>query len=60
MCKRNDLEEHFFIFLKHVSNDQYIYINISYIYIFFIISYIYIYIYINARDKTWINENENF
>ena len=51
MCKRNDLEEHFFIFLKHVSNDQYIYINIS---------YIYIYIYINARDKTWINENENF
>ena len=49
MCKRNDLEEHFFIFLKHVSNDQYIYINISYIYI-----------YINARDKTWINENENF
>ena len=26
MCERNDLEEHFFIFLKHVSNDQYIYI----------------------------------
>ena len=49
MCKRNDLEEHFFIFLKHVSNDQYIY------------KYkLYIYIYINARDKTWINENENF
>ena len=28
MCERNDLEEHFFIFLKHVSNDQYIYIYI--------------------------------